>query len=143
MQIIILSRKGLENADFTHYPDDFIISITDPNSAPVKIKQDESNVLRLEFYDIEKDIMTLDGNIFHPISDEQIDLIYNFVNGNKDRIDNLIVQCEAGLSRSAGIGAAISKFYNGIDTWIFKTKCPNMYCYNKMLDKLNHERRIL
>jgi putative flippase GtrA len=49
--------------------------------------------------------------------------------------DKLLVHCESGISRSAGITAAISKYYFGNDNWVFNKKIPNMHCYMQVLEK--------
>jgi hypothetical protein len=45
------------------------------------------------------------------------------------------VQCDAGISRSAGIAGAISKYYLNKDQWVFNRYRPNMHCYTKVLQK--------
>lgn len=50
----------------------------------------------------------------------------------------LIVHCGAGVSRSAGMAAAIDKHYNGSDFEFFKALYrPNMLVYRTMLEALN------
>ena len=58
------------------------------------------------------------------------------MNKNKNKVDKFIVHCEAGVSRSAGVGAAIMKALNGDDWDVFKNplKCPNMKCYRTVLN---------
>jgi protein-tyrosine phosphatase len=48
----------------------------------------------------------------------------------------VICHCIAGMSRSAGMAAAISKFYLGDDAKFFKAKTPNMLVYRLMLKAL-------
>ena len=52
----------------------------------------------------------------------------------------VIVHCDAGISRSAGIGAAILKYYNRDDSPVFDNPIfhPNMLCYRKTLEALIH-----
>lgn len=64
--------------------------------------------------------------------------IKNFVNemlrfGN---IDEIVVHCTAGVSRSAGVCAAIMKAITGDDMQIFRNGnfCPNMTCYKTVLE---------
>lgn len=54
---------------------------------------------------------------------------------------DVIVHCDAGTSRSAGVAAAILKAYTGDDSQIFdnpKYK-PNMLCYRTVLNELMKE----
>lgn len=62
--------------------------------------------------------------------------IRSFLEANKGY--KVIVHCDAGISRSAGVAAAIMKHYNGDDTPIFDNPryVPNMRCYRKMLEEL-------
>lgn len=86
------------------------------------------SVLRLCFDDVDggKDCIT----------ESDAEAVKRFVNAHKDKL--IIVHCDAGISRSAGIAAALMKFYNGDDTPIFDNPkyCPNMLCYRTMLNKL-------
>lgn len=62
--------------------------------------------------------------------------IMTFVERHRDKL--IIVHCDGGVSRSAGVAAALMKFYNGDDTPIFDNPryCPNMLCYRLMLNVL-------
>ena len=50
----------------------------------------------------------------------------------------MIIQCDAGVSRSAGVAGALMKYYNGDDSEIFENPKyrPNMRCYRTMLNEL-------
>lgn len=56
----------------------------------------------------------------------------------KANIDELWVHCDAGVSRSAGVGAAIMQYLYGDDSPIFGNHnyFPNMWCYHKTLNAL-------
>ena len=62
--------------------------------------------------------------------------IHRFVERHKDV--NFIVQCDAGVSRSAGVAGALMKHYNGDDGEIFNDPKyrPNMRCYRMVLNEL-------
>lgn len=47
------------------------------------------------------------------------------------------VHCDAGQSRSAGIAAALAKYYLRDDWEFFRTKTPNMLVYRKLLEGLH------
>lgn len=136
IDIRILNRK--EAKKFSYESHDFktaIISITDTNKADVIFEKNEANgikaVLRLKFDDVERDYKNE-----HCITKEDAESIVKFVNKNKNKVDKFIVHCEAGVSRSAGVGAAIMKALNGDDWDVFKNplKCPNMKCYRTVLN---------
>lgn len=136
IDIRILNRK--EAKKFSYESHDFksaIISITDTDKADVIFEKNEANgiraVLRLKFDDVERDYKNE-----HCITKEDAESIVKFVNKNKNKVDKFIVHCEAGVSRSAGVGAAIMKALNGDDWDVFKNplKCPNMKCYRTVLN---------
>ena len=136
IDICILNRK--EAKKFSCESHDFktaIISITDTDKADVIFEKNEVNgiraVLRLKFDDVERDYKNE-----HCITKEDAESIVKFVNKNKNKVDKFIVHCEAGVSRSAGVGAAIMKALNGDDWDVFKNplKCPNMKCYRTVLN---------
>jgi predicted protein tyrosine phosphatase len=56
----------------------------------------------------------------------------------RENYERIIVQCDAGVSRSAGVGAALMKFFNDDDMKIFENPryCPNMRCYRTVLDAM-------
>lgn len=54
-------------------------------------------------------------------------------------IRRVLIHCDAGISRSAGMAAALAKFYTGDDFWFFKHKRPNMLVYRLMMEALHHE----
>ena len=136
IDIRILNRK--EAKKFSYESHDFktaIISITDTDKADVVFEKNEVNgiraILRLKFDDVERDYKNE-----HCITKEDAENIVKFVNKNKNKVDKFIVHCEAGVSRSAGVGAAIMKALNGDDWDVFKNplKCPNMKCYRTVLN---------
>jgi protein-tyrosine phosphatase len=49
----------------------------------------------------------------------------------------IIVNCEAGISRSAGVAAALAKFFYDDDKEIFKKAIPNMYVYRLTLREMH------
>ena len=53
----------------------------------------------------------------------------------------VIVHCDAGISRSSGVAAAILKAKTGDDSQIFNSPKyrPNMRCYRIILDELMQE----
>jgi predicted protein tyrosine phosphatase len=117
----------------------YAISITDPSFPLAKLNLREENILRLQFYDIEQTIKTVDGKVFFPMTDGDSWNIASFMKNNVKKIDILVVHCEAGVSRSAGVAAAISKFFMNSDDYYFKTFLPNMLCYRKVFNSLVEE----
>ena len=59
------------------------------------------------------------------------DLVAEFVNEFYDKVDRIIVHCDGGKSRSAGVAAAIMrvKEKSDSDIWRMSSKCPNVTCF--------------
>ena len=74
------------------------------------------------------------------INDEDAENIKQFIlkYTEDDSIDLIIVNCEAGVSRSTGVAAAIMKYLWNDDSEVFNNSKynPNMLCYRTVLDKL-------
>ena len=45
------------------------------------------------------------------------------------------MNCEAGISRSAGIAAALSKIIDKVDTIFFKNFIPNRHIYRTIMEE--------
>lgn len=103
------------------------ISVTSPNGW-AKLKDNWKDVLRLEFDDIDRlhpDISLLVGtNLF---SKDQAQEVVEFLDKNKD-VDELIVHCMAGISRSAAIARFAAERFNCND---FLRKFEKYDLYNK------------
>lgn len=130
---LILSRKQLKEYNWDKKKKYGVISISKPGEEPSWLKLEDYifGIIKLGFYDVEE---TFDVEIF-AMSDDDAEAIIDFCNIIMPSVDILIVQCDAGISRSAGVGAAISKYYFGDDQWVFNTKRPNMHCYTTVLKK--------
>lgn len=92
------------------------------------------DILYLQFHDVEKTSQCMPG-----ITDEDGARIASFVNQWWDKVDRIIVHCDAGQSRSAGVAAAILKVMTGNDEQIFSCPMytPNMLCYRTVFNALS------
>lgn len=133
-KIIIMSRSNAYKYQFkNHNEKTAIISITDVDASYNNIHCTSQNgikaVLALKFEDVERGYPDC-------ITFADAEKIVDFVNAYKDKVDTIIVHCEAGISRSSGVAAAITKYFGGDDKSIFDSPkyCPNMACYNAVLE---------
>ena len=87
-------------------------------------------VLTVEFNDVEE------GK--YAISQFTAELIADFTKKYWDNIDQIVVHCDGGVSRSAGCAAAILKYFTGDDSEIFDDKnfYPNMLVYRRVFNAL-------
>lgn len=110
-----------------------IISITDLTNSNNRFHKSDwlKHILWVKFDDVELS----DKNA---ITDDDAKRIALFVNLVKDKVDRIVVHCDAGISRSSGVAGAIMKYLNGDDMPIFSNGrfCPNMTCYRKVLTAL-------
>ena len=119
----------------THTQSSAIISISSFYDEPVSLFQSERNkverILRCTFNDV-------DQNGIGCMTKEDAIRIAQFANQVSERVDLLIVHCDAGISRSAGTCAAIMKYFTGDDSQIFDNPyfSPNMHCYRLVLNEL-------
>lgn len=96
-------------------------------------------VLYLAFCDADvpgKDVYGRNAGISDLMTVNDARRVASFVKRNADK--TIIVHCDAGISRSAGVAAAILKWATGDDAQIFKAGryCPNMWAYRKTLEAL-------
>jgi len=60
--------------------------------------------------------------------------IMEFVDRFCTQISLIVVQCQAGLSRSVAVASALAKIINGKDDDVFTKGIPNMFVYTTILD---------
>jgi len=85
-----------------------VISITDPDWYPAKLKDGWHDILRLEFHDI--DLYTEPYVLFNQ---QQARDIIRFVGNCHDAgVNGVVVHCKAGISRSAAVAKWIAVHYN-------------------------------
>ena len=123
----------------THKRTSVIISITSFPNMPKVQKSNKNNVqdiLYLEFADC-----SVEDSSTACISWEDAQKIVDFVNKWYGKVDTIIVNCDGGVSRSAGVCAAIMRVKEGDDWPIFdnNAKHPNMTCYHRVLTKFNYD----
>jgi len=135
MNFLVLSRQKIESNIAKYNPsyNHIVISIRDRGSKLARLAHNSARlgVLHLEFDDIDQIVP------YHPeailFSPSQAKKILCFVNRYIHQIDAIVVNCEAGISRSAGVAAGLSKIYNENDAHFFKHYLPNRHVYNIIL----------
>ena len=101
------------------------------------------DILELSFVDADEpdsldvnDIIAAEKDL---LCDKDAERIVEFSEKYKNKL--LIIHCDAGISRSSGIAAAILRHYTGDDAEIFDNYSydPNMWCYFKTLKAFGDE----
>lgn len=89
------------------------------------------DILKLKFHDIDREEPEVAGNFYNPVffSKEDAQTILKFVDKWINQVEEIVVHCDAGRSRSAGVAAALSKIYTGNDMRFFREFTPNMHIY--------------
>lgn len=131
-KIKVLSREAIKH--FRTGIRHVVISVRDPDSDKVRLPVQTSRLdaLYLVFHDIDKEFSTQKLKIF---TEGMSALIWEFLEKYLSKVDLIIVNCEAGISRSAGIAGAISKVINGKDDYYFKYYCSNRLVYRTVLNE--------
>lgn len=140
-RFIILDRPGAVRYCYKKHEDkSIIVSINSSNSKAAHLTKTKKNgiiaVLPLWFDDITHSI---DGYVL--FDDSMARNIIQFVNTWKDEADTFVVHCDAGISRSAAVCAAIRRYLGFEDMSIFDNYMynPNPLVYYTMMEQIKDE----
>lgn len=145
IEVYVMSRAdAIEYCRGRHREPSVIISISDPSmdydEAPFRTEENRvEDILPLCFSDAEepgKDVYGLDVGEEDLMQEEDARKVARFVLDHRDR--RIIVHCDAGISRSAGVGAAIVNYFTGDARSFFESGRyePNMWCFSKVMTAL-------
>lgn len=128
----------------THPEPYAVISIGEPQVKPAPLADSPQckAVLRLHFSDVASDLPRL-RFVTHvaPFTPDMAQQIVHFVGVQmQNNVNLIVVHCEAGMSRSAGVAAALSQFYNYDATPFLVYYRPNAHVRRLVLDALRAER---
>lgn len=140
MIVKCMARKVLEKNINNFDVPTIIISIRSIGDKPPKKLFLHSNPQVKNFITLAFDDVTTYCQGYYPITEQQARKIAKFVMRYKDsRVEQIVVHCDAGISRSAGVAAAIAQYLNGNDDDFFVRSPyhPNMTCYSKVLFALH------
>lgn len=145
MRVRVMGRK--EAFTYSCLPHDnqtVMISVSDPRMVYdyTPFMSDTNGIraiLSLCFADADEpgpDVYGFDTDESEMMSFEDAEKIVQLLKENNGT--DIIVHCDAGISRSSGIAAAILKYFTGSDEQIFRDTyyCPNTWCYRKTLGAL-------
>ena len=118
----IPKRKAEEYHDIVGVQDRVLISITTPGNkkpgsmycCPAILHEDTwKDILRLEFHDVDPNQMNdEEANGYKLFNESHVVKIMEFLKKHELDTKDVIVHCEAGISRSAGVSKFISVIYS-------------------------------
>ena len=135
MNFIVTDREAVEQGLLVRQPY-VLISICDPRKRSPRLPKSGlcGGILRLRFHDAtpvagfelpdEIKLMTV----------RQAKSIWRLIQQHKDEVDTVVVHCEAGMSRSPAVAAAICRGLGGDDAGFFREFLPNLYVYRLVLE---------
>jgi predicted protein tyrosine phosphatase len=131
-KIIVMSKdEAIKHSYHKNIDDCIMISIQDTSQNNVKFNRNPkiNAILRLFFSDIEYEI---ESGIMMSKNDAKT--LKDFIDLWKEKVGTIIIHCQAGISRSAGVAASIEKYLNGEmmeleDIWNNHKYSPNGCCY--------------
>lgn len=128
MDIQVRSRQGAR--DFRSDVPWAAISITsNPHVWPELSDENRVGLLQLYFKDV-----TIPGE--NSITKGHVQQILDFVKTHWDHVECILVHCDAGMSRSPAVAAAIAKIFigEGEDQYYFQRYWPNYLVYKMLLE---------
>ncbi len=109
------------------------ISISTLGDFPTLSEYNRQGLLQLAFAD------TADPDRDDSFTASLATELLDFVDEIWDRVEVLLIHCEAGMSRSPGVAAALSRIYYGDDGPWFEYDFPNGLVYQLLVD--GHQQR--
>ena len=141
MKFLITNRNRITSLDGLLNQKHIVISMCEPDMnldfPRLPGNSNRRGVLRLSFADLDNinDAKQI-GQAHYLMTKEQAEEVIAFVNKHVNSIETIICQCDGGVSRSSGMAAALSKIFNGDDSWVFNSReyVPNMFVYRMIMN---------
>lgn len=118
--------------------------VTKEGDWPDFVKSQPSHLLKMRFADLDMTHQELQehykgqttesyGTPF--FSQNMAKQILDFYLEVREKVDTLLVHCEAGWSRSPGVAGALSKIFLGDDMYFFNNYSPNRFVYRLIINE--------
>ena len=132
MEILVYSRGAIERLP-PHDVPHVIVSITTTSDDEAELPIDEhcKGVLRLAFLDAE----SLPADAPGQFTSQQASAICVFVQKHRLNVRRIVVHCDAGVSRSPAVAAALAVCLGKSDEEFFRRYRPNMFVYRCLLNE--------
>ena len=134
MKFKVLSEREIK--DFTYNEKYVVISIRSPHTYPVELLDDQNRLATLctAFSDIDRALVGYPKQIL--MTKTQSKEILSFYRFYRHKVDTVVVNCEAGISRSSAVAAALAKTEAQDDSEFFKKYIPNRFVYRMILEEV-------
>lgn len=135
MRIVTLSEREIKTSTIYSAIKEkhIVISITSAKDNEIVLPNNINRVSQL-FLKFD-DVQDIDSRFVY-FDRSMADDILNFVEKHLTSVSLIVVQCQAGISRSVAVGAALSKILNYADDAVYTKGIPNMFVYTTILDYL-------
>lgn len=137
MRFSVLSRKMIESGRWVPDEPHAIVSISSPDSQFPVIPPNKlcKGITYLSFWDL----CYARENYTQICNENDAKQVVDFFKEQRILVDHFVCHCDAGISRSAGVAAALSLIVNGTDEYFFKAYHPNTLVYNLILKQYYQE----
>ena len=144
VDLLVMSRKQAEDFYAVETNGEVpCISVTDPGAPEADLRYCE-DALRLQFHDVERDDVAGMSHGLRPMTPQQAERVARFADAAKGP---LVVHCEAGASRSAGIAAGLLVLNPESDeAGLYRETCPNATCQVRVMRaalRLEHAKKAI
>jgi len=130
---LILSREGAERykVELPHV----CISIRDPKTEKATLYPNLTRLdaLYLDFWDVDREHSAIGIDEDVVFNKKHAKEILDFFIKYAHQVDTFVINCEAGISRSAAVGAALAKIHGYDNLIFFKKFLPNSLVYGLLL----------
>ena len=128
MKFLVLSRREIQRYKGTKPY--VVISISDVREKRARLKPDK---FRLSYMYLKLDDIGKPINGYFEFTKADAHRILSFFYKWSPAVDLIVINCEAGISRSAAVAAALSKVCGQDDSEFFKRFHPNDLVYKTIL----------
>lgn len=133
-RIVVMNRNQIEVNKIDLTEPYVVISISCPNDqATPNINKFCKAILFIEADDIEKEVIIFADQKAKLFSKDDARRILEFYKDYKDKVTRIIVHCDAGISRSPAVAAALYRIEGRMDDNWFKHYHPNRRVYSLIL----------